>query len=363
MSIVTICIILCCIIVCVGIIYVVVSYILSYYTLINKIQHATSSLTFTENTSSIDAVITYVDCCDPEWRQLKSQYLDGSYVRVDNPDRWNDQKQDDNVEEIEICLLSILTFMPYIRIIHIVTQAPQIPKCCFQNPIIQKAFQSSKIQIVHHKDFIPRKVLPTFNSDMIEIYLRRIPQLAEKFVYFNDDTFVHSVVPVSFLFQNQLPVAYGHLFPYIKIPPICHPKKAFSCNIIQTFNTLSHKWAFYPSHHFKCFTKQILRNTEIQYHDELASTFTNKFRAPNQMCFLVLATNYGLQTDQILLGDHKYFKGQYVENPTHPVRIQQDLQAFCLNNCNGNRHCQDVLVRLKQRLLNHQDPTLRPTTP
>ena len=362
MSIGNICIIICCSIVCVGIIYVVVSYILSYHTLLNQIQHAASPLTFTENTKSVDAVITYVDSSDPKWKQLKSRYLDGSYVHVDNPERWNDQKQDDNVEEIEICLLSILTFMPYIQTIHIVTQAPQIPKCCFQNPIIQKAFQLSKIQIVHHKDFIPRNVLPTFNSDMIELYLRRIPQLAEKFVYFNDDVFVHSFVPVSLLFQNQLPITYGRLVPFIKVPPICHPTKAFSCNIIRTFNTLSHTWVFYPSHHFKCFTKQLLQNAEIHYHQKLASTFTNKFRSPNQMCFLMLATNFGLQTGQILLGDHKSFKGQYVENPSRPVRIKQDLQAFCLNNCNGNRHCQNILVQLKQRLLNHQDPTLRPTT-
>ena len=46
-----------------------------------------------------------------------------------------------------------------------------------------------KLNIVNHKDFIPEKYLPTFNSHALW-NMHRIPGLAENFVYFNDDMFL-----------------------------------------------------------------------------------------------------------------------------------------------------------------------------
>ena len=44
--------------------------------------------------------------------------------------------------------------------------------------------------LVNHKDYIPEQFLPTYNSVVIERYLHRIPDLAEHFVYFNDDFYI-----------------------------------------------------------------------------------------------------------------------------------------------------------------------------
>ena len=46
--------------------------------------------------------------------------------------------------------------------------------------------------MVNHKDYIPNEYLPTFNSNVIEIFFNRIKDLSDKFVYFNDD-----VIPVD----------------------------------------------------------------------------------------------------------------------------------------------------------------------
>ena len=45
----------------------------------------------------------------------------------------------------------------------------------------------SVVNVVLHKDIIPERFLPTFNSTTIEMFMHRIPGLGEEFLYFNDD--------------------------------------------------------------------------------------------------------------------------------------------------------------------------------
>ncbi len=44
-----------------------------------------------------------------------------------------------------------------------------------------------RIRLVDHRDLLPADALPTFNSHAIESALHRVPDLAEHFVYLNDD--------------------------------------------------------------------------------------------------------------------------------------------------------------------------------
>lgn len=62
-----------------------------------------------------------------------------------------------------------------------------------------------KINLVNHKDFIPEQFLPTYNSVVIERYMHRIPDLAEHFVYFNDDFFIINNITPERFFKNGKP--------------------------------------------------------------------------------------------------------------------------------------------------------------
>lgn len=62
-----------------------------------------------------------------------------------------------------------------------------------------------KLRLVDHKDYIPNQFLPIFNSALIELYLHNIPDLAEHFVYFNDDFYIINDLPVERFFVNGLP--------------------------------------------------------------------------------------------------------------------------------------------------------------
>ena len=57
------------------------------------------------------------------------------------------------------------------------------------------------VRVVYHRDFIPSRHLPTFNSRTIEMFLHRIPGLAPCFLYANDDMFPISPLPATAFFR------------------------------------------------------------------------------------------------------------------------------------------------------------------
>ena len=51
-----------------------------------------------------------------------------------------------------------------------------------------------RIKMIYHRDIIPKKYLPTFNSNVIEAHLFKIPTLTETFIYFNDDFLLNNYI-------------------------------------------------------------------------------------------------------------------------------------------------------------------------
>ncbi|MGN0536370.1 MAG: Stealth CR1 domain-containing protein [Acutalibacteraceae bacterium] len=139
---------------------------------------------------NIDFVMIWVDGNDPAWRKEKSLY-DGSKDKGDDTEvRYRDW------DNLQYWFRGVEKFAPWVHRIHFVTWGHLPPWLNTENP---------KLHIVNHKDYIPRKYLPTFNSHTIELNLHRIEGLAEQFVYFNDDMFVTaSTVPEDF-FKNGCP--------------------------------------------------------------------------------------------------------------------------------------------------------------
>lgn len=144
----------------------------------------------TQNNQPIDFVIIWVDGNDPEWRKEKSEY-DSSIVTTANSEvRFRDW------DNLQYWFRAVEKYAPWVNKIHFVTWGHLPSWLDTQNP---------KLNIVNHKDYIPKEYLPTFSSHTIELNLHRIEGLAEQFVYFNDDTFLNKpVVPQDF-FKDGLP--------------------------------------------------------------------------------------------------------------------------------------------------------------
>ena len=132
----------------------------------------------------IDAVISWVDGSDEEHRRKMNRYLEnkGELELEKKSTRFN------QVGEIKFSIDSILKFAPFIRTIYLVTDA-QVPTFLKKGVRTEKY---SKVQIIDHLTIFKgnERYLPTFNSLSIETMLTKIPNLAERFVYFNDDFFI-----------------------------------------------------------------------------------------------------------------------------------------------------------------------------
>ena len=152
----------------------------------------------------IDAVITWVDGADPHHKAKLDAYLNsiGSVrPQAANPARFS------SVGEIEYCVVSLLRFAPWIRTIFIVTDQQQPD---FMKKLVGTAYES-RVKIVDHSVIFAdyEHYLPTFNSMSISSMLWRIPDLAEQFLFLNDDFALIRPVEPSVFFREGKVVLHG----------------------------------------------------------------------------------------------------------------------------------------------------------
>lgn len=151
----------------------------------------------------IDAVILWVDGNDENHREKMLPFLENKDSALSKKFR----TRFDQTNEIEFTINSILKFAPYIDNIYIITdkQTPQ-----FLNKK-QPEDKYSRVSIIDHSVIFDgyEQFLPTFNCRPIETSLYKIPNLAEHFVYFNDDFFLINETNPDDFFRNGFPVLRG----------------------------------------------------------------------------------------------------------------------------------------------------------
>lgn len=164
----------------------------------------------------MDFVLTWVDDSDPEWIAEKRKFS-GEKNYGNSVVRFRDWGN------LHFWFRGVEKFAPWVRKIHLIT-CGHFPKWL--------NLEHPKLHLVRHDEFMPSENLPTFNSNAIEIYIHRIPSLAEKFVLFNDDMFITDYVKPSDFFVNGLPADQAILNAFI-------PLNAFSdmdFNNVKTIN-------------------------------------------------------------------------------------------------------------------------------
>ncbi|MEG0099409.1 MAG: capsular biosynthesis protein [Citrobacter sp.] len=142
--------------------------------------------------SDIDFVVLWVDSCDPDWQENFSKCKQ-EHTHEDaaaHAARFRD------MGIFNYWFRCVESYAPWVRKIHLVT-CGQIPSWLDTT--------NEKLNIVFHKDFIPDEYLPTFNSNAIELNIHKIKGLSDKFVLFNDDTFITSPLKENFYFENGYP--------------------------------------------------------------------------------------------------------------------------------------------------------------
>ena len=147
----------------------------------------------------IDIVIPWVDGSDPDWiseKNKKIEELSIPSVASFSEARFRDW------DIIRYFFRSVELYAPWVRTVHFVTWG-HLPKWMDPN--------APKLHIVRHKDYIPQAYLPTFSSHTIELNMHRIPDLAEHFIYFNDDMLLLRPAKRTDFFKKGLPRDYALL--------------------------------------------------------------------------------------------------------------------------------------------------------
>ena len=186
------------------------------------------------------------------------------------------------------------------RRIHLVT-AGQVPD--WLDP------SHPQVAVVDHSAILPADALPTFNSHAIESALHRVPDLAEHFVYLNDDFFLgRPLGPEAFFSPAGLAAVWfspntigldetPDAPPYLKAAWNNRRLLQDAFGAVVTDN-LAH--APYPHR------RSVLEEIERRFPAEVAATARSPFRSDTDLSLLSsFAQHYGLLTGSAYVADRR----------------------------------------------------------
>lgn len=142
-------------------------------------------------TSDIDIVILWVDGNDPKLISEKQRYSAGResfFADVNRQRDWG---------IFRYVFRGVEAYLPWVRRIYLVTSFGQCP------PWLNVTHD--RLRIVDVEEFMPSEVLPTFNSNSIQLCIHKLPGLSERFILWDDDMFAISPMKPDDFFHGGLP--------------------------------------------------------------------------------------------------------------------------------------------------------------
>ncbi|MBK7820142.1 MAG: stealth family protein [Tessaracoccus sp.] len=309
----------------------------------------------------VDIVYTWVDSDDAEWARERRRW--SSEVEFDMPSAANDERYLAR-DELRYSIRSVWMYAPFVRNIHIVTNG-QRPAWLPQD--------TDRIRVVPHSDIFPDpSVLPTFNSHAIEACLHRIPGLADRFLYFNDDVFLGREMRVDD-FYTQAGMIKSRFSP-----------SAFVTSGRPADDAIPTDWASYnavtlmrrefgmtPTHKTKHVAHPLLRSMleemEQRYPEVFAQTRGSRFRAHTDYSvasmlaqYYAVATRRGVEWPGAAL-EYVYADTGRRDFPARLKLIAKQRPAFyCLNGTMYRDIDLATQARMMREFLEAQYPEASP---
>ena len=272
----------------------------------------------------IDMVFTYCDGTDPKFIEEKNRFLKEKDKVNNKPIRYI------NINEIVYSVRSVLKFMPWINMIYIITNK-QIPPIEL-NP---------KVKIIDHTEIIPKKYLPTFNSDVIESFIHNIPELSEIFLYNNDDMMHTRNVNISDIIQENKFIFRNYYRNWIITQNTCEYLKRIHLTS-QLFKQSNPSIKLINNHHTKFLRKSTLKFVEEKYPKLLHELRVNRVRGEIYIQYLFFCINIdNILNDNIILDKYDDVIVYYLENKEYQedmfIKIYEKKPKFlCLNDMGHN---------------------------
>jgi hypothetical protein len=265
----------------------------------------------------IDLVYLWVDGSDKNWMWKKNAALekDGKNISASSvrTTRWA------NHNELLYSLRSVEKFAPWINHIFIVTDGHRPDWLNTNNP---------KVSIVDHTEIIPAERLPLFNSNAIEMFIWRIPNLSEHFLYACDDMFFGKPVMPDFFYDksgNPIVIMKERSRSFNKLDDKSHVNhRLFSIKTARTikfvYKQLGIKFNLSFKHAIEPMRKSYMFSNYELLEEHLIQTTITPFRNVNNLQRIIIPLyDNALQRNTIVLNWR-----------TGPVRIVYDYRKDTL---------------------------------
>ena len=281
---------------------------------------------------SIDLVYLWVDGNNPEWLAKRAAFLDG---KTDNS--LTTSRSYLNNDELKYSLRSVERYAPWIRNIFILSDNQKPKWLDISNP---------KIKIIDQNDILPNKSLPCFNSNVLEHFLYKIPNLSEHFLLSNDDMFLNrTVLPNTFFAADGFPIIRLNRKPFrrfrwfLREQILKKPHKLYSKALFNAAQLVKNKFGvFYnglPHHNIDSYLKSdCLRVSEQIFKDEIDLMKMNHVRSSNDIqrviySYVALAEKRG-HLQHVTSKDSLHV---HIQKERHYERLEKiNPTFFCMND-------------------------------
>ncbi len=323
----------------------------------------------------IDAVILWVDGNDPALTEKRNLYLKQEGKSVSNPGAHPSRFASSN--EISYCVLSILTFAPFVRNIFIVTDG-QDPDLYGE---VRNFFpeRDGILKIVDHKEIFKgyEQYLPSFNSSSIQSLIWRVEGLSENFIYFNDDVFLIRKTTPEDWFINNRPVLRGKwlLPPFHKIfghyiktlinrklrgNPDYQPKISFYIRQWETASLIGFKAKyFFHCHSPHPMSISTLENYFSKKRVLLEKNIAYRFRSHNQFIITSLANHLEIRDGNRQLSRlnreyiHPYYSDNRLKKKIKHCETDSEIKSVCVQSLELlSPPIQQMILSCMERVLN-----------
>jgi hypothetical protein len=313
-----------------------------------------------EEREPVDIVYLWVDGSDPVWRSKRSkarEALDAGQRALIAPYGDVEGRFRDN-DELRYSLRALERFFPQHGHVYIVTDG--------QVPAWLRAH--AQLTIIDHRALIPAASLPTFDSCHIESYIHRIPNLSERYFYFNDDVFFGAPVDLDDWFwddgvyacwSDDAAVAPGPLRrDSDSLENACRrsiqwldaqPQDSLDAGYRHTLQTFAHS----P----RAMRKSVLFDLEAIAPDMFASVRSTVFRnweKPSIVSDFVMRWSLAHAKARMRSYSHAHVASGALQQASGMERVIQqlgDLHFFCVNDTADNAPTHDLrLVDIRQDL-------------
>ena len=270
----------------------------------------------------VDFVFPFVDSADPVWQKTAIK-VHKKYGRTFNPNSQRFREWDN----IVFIFRGIEKFCPWIRKIHLIVACPS------QVPSFLKT-ECEKLNIIYHKDFIPREKRPTFNSCTIESCMPYIftkdPELlrqfnrgpidiAEHIIYSNDDLFFTGPMEKSDFFRGGYPCLHFRKVAYNSSQNLVRHQCFNSQNMVaKDFKVFCNGFIFKNTHSMVPMLGSTIKKVFNIHKDEMMDSMT-QFREPHNV-------------NQYIYSDYQYMSGEFYDHvfPNQYVSFQDfGIEQIC----------------------------------